>query len=156
MIRGSVLTARALRRKRAKNDTPFRPWDVGPWAMGTYEARMRSVGTIAHAPFRWLGCNMLCSQRTTTPMPILQTLLRVIQILSAIVWLGVGMLSFWLTWRAIQEIEPFFESLNQTANQLRVPSRGAPPGGASFTPADLQRLQQLLPSAQFGTGSPSP
>ncbi len=79
--------------------------------------------------------------------------------ISALVWLGVGVLSLWFTWIAIREIQPFFESLNQTASQLRPPSapaRGTQPGASTFTPADVQRLQQFLPLVQPpSSGTPS-
>ncbi|MDP3685396.1 MAG: hypothetical protein Q8R32_01025 [bacterium] len=73
-------------------------------------------------------------------MPFLDSATKVVRLLSAVVWLGVGILTFWITWKTFQEFQPFLTSLNETAAQLGSTPAGpaAPSGGSSFP--DLQEL----------------
>jgi len=64
-------------------------------------------------------------------MPFLETAAKMVRLLSAIVWLAVGLLTFWVTWRTFQELDPFLRTLRETPQQLGAPTPAsrAPSGG---------------------------
>lgn len=73
-------------------------------------------------------------------VPFLDTALKIVRLLSALVWLGVGGVTLWGTWVTFRELGPYLETLTGM-----VPSADSPrapftlPGGAS-----LQDLPGLL------------
>lgn len=54
-------------------------------------------------------------------MPFLESATKVVRLLSAIVWLAVGLLTLWITWVTYQELQPFLSTLRETTEQLSVP-----------------------------------
>lgn len=81
-------------------------------------------------------------------MPLLDTVTKIVRLATAIVWLGVGVVTFWGTWVTFREVGPLLETF--AASVRAVPSGGslgllpgvALPGtldrGALFSPAGQQ------------------
>ena len=76
-------------------------------------------------------------------MPFLDTATKVIRLLSAVVWFGVGVLTLWITWRTFQELEPFLSALRETPAQV-----GGVPGASGNS-----SLEELLRASSGLRGS---
>lgn len=75
-------------------------------------------------------------------MPFLEPALKVVRLLSALVWLLVGIVTLWGTWITFRDLGPYLRTLTAVVSGTD-PSRGSPklPGGVS-----LQDIQGLLRS----------
>lgn len=71
-------------------------------------------------------------------MPFLDTATKVVRLISAVVWLGVGILTFWITLETFREFRPFLMTLRDTSAQLG--SVPAAPGVPTGTPFSLEEL----------------
>lgn len=72
-------------------------------------------------------------------MAVLDTVLKVVRISSAVVWLGVGIFTLWVTWRVYQDLQPVLQTLNRTVAPFSAPPSGSrtPSGGLDIGALDL-------------------
>lgn len=84
-------------------------------------------------------------------MSALDTALKVVKLLSAIVWLGVGLVTLWGSWKLFTDIGPALGTLGealgpalQTGGGARLP---ALPEGVTLPP-QFQQLLDQLPAAR--------
>lgn len=75
-------------------------------------------------------------------MSFLDTGLKIVRLLSAVVWLAVGVVTLWGTWVTFQELGPYLTSVTGARE------RGSGPRGTTAAPGafSLPALQNLLPS----------
>lgn len=79
-------------------------------------------------------------------VPFLDTALKIVRLLSALVWLGVGGVTLWGTWITFRDLGPYLRTLTAVVS-------GADPAGASPSlpgGASLQNLQELLRPSKSG------
>lgn len=73
-------------------------------------------------------------------MPFLDTTLKVVRVLSALVWLAVGVVTLWGTWVTFRELGPYVKTLTGIVNSA------GPRGLVPSLPSSLspEQLQQFL------------
>lgn len=73
-------------------------------------------------------------------MPFLDAALKVIRVLSGLVWLAVGVVTLWGTWVTFRELGPYVKTLTGIVNSA------GPRGLAPSLPSGLspEQLQQFL------------
>lgn len=69
----------------------------------------------------------------------LDAALKVVRLLSSVVWLLVGLVTLWGTWAAFRELGPYLRTLTAIIQEADPGGRG-PQLPADFTPESLQRF----------------
>lgn len=78
-------------------------------------------------------------------MSFLDTGLKVVRLLSALVWLGVGLVTLWGTWTAFQDPGRFLSPLVESLQRSEEPGALSLPQLRQLPPEVLQRLQPSAP-----------
>jgi len=80
-------------------------------------------------------------------MSFLDTGLKIVRLLSALVWLAVGVVTLWGTWVTFRQLVPYLSTVTE-AFEAGVGPRGSTSAPNSFS---LTEIQKLLPSVPRGS-----